>query len=318
MNSKILQALRHSNNHISGEDISDSLKISRAAVWKHIQELRKDGYEIEAIPHLGYKLLSSPDRLISDEITSGLHTKILGKRVHSFDTVTSTMDVAFDLGVKSEPEGTIVCAECQTKGRGRLGRGWVSSSGKGIYLSIILRPKILPNEASKLTLLTAVATCEAIRDFTGVDCQIKWPNDLLINEKKVAGILTELSAEMDMVRFVVIGIGINVNNSKNLLPSKSTSLKEELSKQVSRVGLLKTVLKKFDEKYILFSKEGFKKIADEWRSLSATLGRRVKVMHQKEYTEGQAVDIDSDGGLLIRKDSGFTEKVLTGDVTFCR
>ena len=318
MNSKILQALRKNNNYLSGEDISEKLNISRAAVWKHIQELRKDGYDIEAVPHLGYKLISSPDKLTSEEIKENLHTKIFGRKIYYFDSVGSTMDEAFRLGMQNEPEGTIVCAESQLKGRGRLGRSWVSSHGKGIYFSIILRPEILPNEASKLTLLSAVGVCEAIREFTGLDCQIKWPNDLLINEKKVAGILTELSAEMDMVRFVIVGIGININNNKNLLPVKSTSLKEELGSEVLRVEILRFILKTLEEKYLLFGKNGFEEIAGAWRAMSATLGRRVKVFHHKEHTEGQAVDIDSDGGLIIRKDSGLSEKVLTGDVVFCR
>ncbi|MBM3251541.1 MAG: biotin--[acetyl-CoA-carboxylase] ligase, partial [Candidatus Omnitrophica bacterium] len=285
---------------------------------KHIQELRQDGYEIEAVPHLGYRLTGAPDKLFPDEIKFGLDTKIIGKDIYHYEVASSTMDIAFKLALDSSCQGTVVCAESQHQGRGRLGRTWLSPKSKGIYLSIILRPPVTPNETSKLTLLAAVAVSEAIREVSGIDCQIKWPNDILVNEKKVGGILTELNAEMDKVKFVVLGIGLNVNTRKISLPAKSTSLKEEKKELISRVELTKEILRKIDMLYSLFLKEGFVPIIEKWRQLSSTLGQRVKVSSQNKVIEGEALDIDQDGGLLIRKDSGFIEKIYAGDLTRLR
>jgi len=187
MQNKILTLLRKEKGYLSGEEISQHLGISRAAVWKQIEELRNQGYIIEAMPHLGYKLISVPERLLTEEISWELKTKLIGKRIFCFEIVDSTMDLAYELGLKNFPEGTLVCAETQKKGRGRMGRSWVSPRGKGLYSSLILRPDILPQEAPKLTILSAVAVREAIEKFTGLNCLLKWPNDLLINEKKLAG-----------------------------------------------------------------------------------------------------------------------------------
>lgn len=318
MKEAILNFLRKSEGFISGEEISKSLKISRAGIWKHIQELRDDGYEIVAVPHLGYRLASAPDKLFPSEIQSNLHTKIFAKKIFHYEVVTSTMDIAFDLGLKGEPEGSIILAEGQQKGRGRMGRNWISPKGKGIYLSLILRPKLLPNEAAKLTLLSGVAVSEAIRKITGLSCLIKWPNDILIRDKKVGGILTELSAETDQVKFVILGIGINVNTRKALLPKEATSLKEEMGDSVSRVELARQIIKEIEEFYLLFEREGFNPILKQWKHLSSTIGKRIKVTSLKEIIEGEAIGIDNHGALLVRKDSGFMAKVISGDVVRVR
>lgn len=314
MRDKILEFLKKTEGHISGEEISHRLKISRAAIWKHIQEFRLSGYEIVAVPHLGYRLISSPDKLLPREISFGLETKTLGHKIYYYDTVSSTMDTAMEIGLGGAPEGAVIVAEGQTKGRGRLGRSWASPKHKGIYLSLILRPKLLPQETPCLTLLAGVSVCEAIKDLTDLNANIKWPNDIFINDKKLGGILTELSAETDMVRFIVIGIGINVNTDKSALPLHATSLKEEKEEPVSRVALLRQILKRLEQNYNCFKKQGFHPTIEKWRAFSSTLGERVKVTCQKEHIEGEAVDIDVDGGLLIRKDSGFIEKVMAGDV----
>jgi len=314
MKEDIIKFIKKREGYISGEEISKHFNISRAGIWKQIQHLRKDGYEIVAVPHLGYRLESSPDKLLPQEIGFELGTKIIGKNIYHFDSVDSTMDIAFKLGIGGVVEGAVVCAETQIKGRGRMGRIWASPKSKGIYISIILRPQLLPNEAAKLTLLSAVAVSEAIRDTTGLLSYIKWPNDILINDRKLGGILIEMDAEMDIVKFAIIGIGINVNSKRAHLPDKATSLKEENGEAVSRVELLKEILRKIEKLYLLLQREGFHPVVERWRELSSTLGKRVKISYHREHIEGEAIDVDLDGGLLIRNDSGFIEKIMAGDV----
>ncbi|MDD4940077.1 MAG: biotin--[acetyl-CoA-carboxylase] ligase [Candidatus Omnitrophica bacterium] len=318
MQEKILDLLKKSPEYVSGEEISSHLKISRQALWKHIHALIDAGYDIAAVPHLGYRLVSSPDRLFPSEVTRRLNTRFVGKKIHYFDTVSSTMDDALRLALSGSPEGTAVIAESQTKGRGRLGRDWYSPKYKGVYFSLILRPLIPPNQAPLLTLMSAVSLCEAIKENTGLACQIKWPNDILLHNKKVGGILTELNGETDVSRFMVIGIGINVNNDKRSMLPQSTSLKEIKKQDISRVELLQEIFRRLESNYLAFQKKGSAYITGEWREWNITLGRRVKVTCHKEHIEGEAVDIDADGGLLVRNDPGLIRKVLAGDVTHCR
>ncbi|MBI5874049.1 MAG: biotin--[acetyl-CoA-carboxylase] ligase [Candidatus Omnitrophica bacterium] len=314
MQEKILDFLKKKQEYVSGDYMSQRLDISRQALWKHIQELKDAGYDIVAVPHLGYRLISSPDRLYPAEIQAHLRTKFLGKKIHYFDCVSSTMNMAMELGMNGAPEGAIVVAESQTKGRGRLGRSWLSPKYKGIYVSIILRPKISPLAAPLLTLLAGVSVCEAIKDLTGIDAQIKWPNDIFIHNKKVGGILTELNAEMDVTRFVNIGIGLNVNHDKKIEGLHATSLKDQKKEDVSRVGLLQELLHKIEANYLLFQSQGSAQVIDKWRHYSLTLGKRVRIAYQKTHLEGEAMDIDTDGGLLIRTDFGTVQKVMAGDV----
>ena len=318
MKEKILDYLNKEQDYISGDQISKHLGISRQGLWKHIQELKDSGYEIVAVPHLGYHLESCPDRLFPFEISRGLNTKFIGKKIHYFDYLGSTMNLAMQLGMQLSPGGTLVLAESQTKGRGRLGRSWFSPKYKGIYLSLILRPKILPIDSPILTLLAAVSICQTVKKVLYLDVQIKWPNDVFINNKKFAGILTEMNAEVDKVNFVVIGMGLNVNNDKKSLITQATSLKEHYGKIVNRVLLLQELLREIENNYSLFIDQGAKVIIDKWRHFSFTLGRRVKVYCQNKHIEGCAVDIDKDGSLLIRKDSGLIQKVSSGELVFCR
>jgi BirA family biotin operon repressor/biotin-[acetyl-CoA-carboxylase] ligase len=283
-----------------------------------MQELKELGYDIVAVPHLGYRLISSADRLLPFEITPRLNTVFIGKKIFYFEAVSSTMDIAMELGLKGLPEGTLVLTETQTKGRGRLGRSWFSPKYKGVYLSLILKPRILPTQTPILTLLAAVSICEAIRENIFLDVRIKWPNDILIHNKKLGGILTELSAEMDRVRFVVVGIGLNVNSERKTLPEGATSLREQKKEEINRVELLQEILRRMEANYLFFQKKGPRDIIERWRSYNITLGKRVKVVCQKEHVEGQAMDIDIDGGLLLRKDSGVVEKVMAGDIVHCR
>ncbi len=318
MREKILDYLSKKHDYLSGDEISRNLGISRQGLWKHIQELKDSGYEIVAVPHLGYRLESSPDRLFPFEISRNLHTKFIGKKIHYFDYLNSTMDLAMQLGMQGASDGVLVLAESQTRGRGRLGRSWFSPKYKGIYLSLILRPKLAPAVSPILTLLSAVSICEAVKNVTGLDAQIKWPNDVFIHNKKFAGILTEMNAEVDKVNFVVIGIGLNINNDKKSLIAQATSLKEQLGHPVSRLALLQELLRRIENNYLLLQDKGSKVIADKWRNFSSTLGKHVKVYCQNKHIEGSAVDIDSDGSLLVRKASGIIQKISSGDVMHCR
>lgn len=318
MQDKIISFLKGKEGYVSGDQLAHRLGVSRQALWKHVQELRDAGYEIVAIPHLGYQLVSVPDRLFPSEIHEGLKTRSIGKKIYYFDKLSSTMDEAMQLGFENAPEGTVVIAESQSSGRGRMGRAWVSPKYKGVYLSLIVRPDIIPSQTPVLTLMTAVSVCEAITHTTGLEPQIKWPNDIILAHRKIGGILTELKAELDIVSFVLIGIGLNVNNDRGALPEGATSLKEQLKDTVNRVALARNLLQNFETSYLRFKKEGPEPVLERWRSYALTLGKRVKVMYQKRHIEGEALDIDNDGGLLIRNDAGLVDKVTAGDVVHCR
>ncbi len=318
INSKILEFLKTKDGYISGEEMSVQLKITRQGLWKHIQELRDAGYDIIAVPHLGYQLLSSPDRLLPEEISSGLNTKFIGRKIAYFETLPSTMDEAVKLALADCPEGAVVLAETQTKGRGRLGRSWISPRHKGIYFSLILRPRISPQNVAVLTLLCAVSICQAIKDLLGFEPRIKWPNDIFLGNKKLGGILTQLGAETDEIHFIAIGIGLNVNNDLNSLPEHATSLAEQKKSHYDRVLILQEIFSYLERNYLDFQKHGSAHVIDKWRQYNLTIGRRVRVTCQDRHLEGEAIDIDSDGGLLVRSDSGLVQKIMAGDVVHCR
>lgn len=318
MEEKILKILKESKaGYVSGEEFSKRLGVTRASIWKHMESLRNIGYDIEAQPHLGYRLISIPDKLLAHEITWNLMTKFIGKKVYSYKTIGSTNDRAYQLAEEGAEEGTVIVAEEQSKGKGRMGRSWSSPRG-GIYLSLVLRPKLMPTEVSKLTLVVAVSVAQTIRSATGLQCLIKWPNDILIGKHKVCGILTELKAEQDLAIFVILGIGINVNTKTSLLPKNATSIAKELGKNFSKIDLTKMLLKNIELHYLLFKENKFKNIIDEWKDLSAILGRRVKIIDKAHTVEGQAIDIDDGGALVVRLDSGFNERILAGDVCLVR
>ena len=318
MQERIIQFLKESDGYISGEEISQRLKMSRAAIWKHMQELRAQGYEIAAVPHLGYQLVMCPDKLLSYEIQSGLNTKIIGKKIIVMDTVTSTMDEAFRLGNENCPEGTVVCAESQSKGRGRLGRVWASPKGRGLYFSFVLRPNLPLNQLAQLTLMSAVALAEAIEGISGLHPLIKWPNDILLENHKLAGILTELRAESDQVKFVVIGIGLNVNTSAHQLTPEASSLKVAAGNSFNRAEVFQAILRSLEKWYLKVLQHEFAQVMEEWKKRSATLNKRVKISDPTGIIEGQAIDLDEDGALLIRKDNGLIIKKTAGDVFLLR
>src|SRR5208282_6049469 len=251
---KILSALRADPDGVSGAALAEELNISRAAVWARIEELRGFGYEIQAGPHFGYRLTETPDLLHADDLLSRLgKTKVIGRDIRVFEQTTSTNDVIEKLARDGVKEGVVVFAESQTSGRGRLGRKWISQERKGLWFSILLRPDMRPQETTQLTVASATALRRAIQSQTGLKAEIKWPNDILIGGKKVAGILTELSAEPDKVRHVILGIGVDVNLNANEFPAElkktATSLKIEAGEMVSRAELATEILRELDADY---------------------------------------------------------------------
>lgn len=320
MDEKILSLLKDNRQHyISGEELCQRLGVSRTAIWKHMQKLKDLGYGIDAIPHLGYRLSSIPDKLLADEILYKLKTNIIGKSIYSYATTASTNDIAWNMAAQGTAEGTIVLAEEQTKGRGRMGRTWSSPKGEGIYMSVILRPDIRPVDAPQITLMAAVSIAQMLQKELSIDAQIKWPNDILIRNKKVCGILTEMSAELDAIHFIILGIGINVNTPQTHLSQNATSLGREKNLTLSRIELCRAMIMELDKKYQFILKNKFDHIIKLWRDFSLTLGQHVQVVNSQQKTiEGQAIDIDEHGALILRKDSGFMEHIFCGDVVSVR
>ena len=320
MRNKILQILRQSGNkYISGEEMAEKLGVSRAAVWKHIKEMRSQGYNIESLARNGYNLREAPDAMLSGEISNGLETKTIGCRIICHEEIDSTNNAAKRLAREGAAEGTVVVAESQTGGKGRLERQFFSPKGKGIWFSVVLRPKFLPQEAPKCTLLAAVAVARAMTEF-GLKPGIKWPNDLLYDNKKLVGILTEMSAEMDGINYIVIGTGINVNIAPEEFPeelrSVATSLAQMKGENLPRVKFFQAVLRALDDLYAKVQVEGFAPVLKEWRQYSITLGQEVKVIGVRdgEVYYGKAVDIDDEGALLVDTAEG-RQRVLAGDVS---
>ena len=319
MRARILKLLRQqSQDYLSGEEISRQLAVSRTAVWKHIQELKNHGYEIEAHPRKGYRLKSRPDLLLPEEIRAGLATQLLGKQIVHFYDTSSTNNEAKRLAADDAVEGTIVVSEAQTLGRGRLNRGWFSPPGGGVWVSVILRPPFPPQEAPKCTLMAAVATVEAIREASGLNCGIKWPNDILWQGRKLVGILTEMSVEMDAINFVVLGIGINVSLQESDFPEELRNIGASVSmgaeREVSRVEVLQKLLERLEYWYQVVKQEGFEPVLEAWRRESVTLGQPVRVLAGEETYDGVAEELAEDGSLLVRTENGL-RRVLAGDVS---
>jgi BirA family transcriptional regulator, biotin operon repressor / biotin---[acetyl-CoA-carboxylase] ligase len=305
---------------ISGQILTYQLAISRTAIWKHICKLREEGYIIEASRKKGYCLQKASDLLIEPEIREGLRTAVLGqKEIICLKETESTNAYAKQMAVDGMPEGTLIVAEFQSRGRGRRGREWFSPPREGLYLTVILRPQIRPTEAPRLTLMTSVAVAEAIEDLTALPVRIKWPNDVLIRGKKVAGILTEIHTEMDAVNYVIMGIGINVNTAEESFPElirdKATSLFLETGEMKSRVRLLQLCLERLEARYELFNSGRFDRIMDCWRQRSDIIGREIEVDMMNRRCRGVAVDVDADGVLILKDADGSLQRIFSGDVT---
>jgi BirA family biotin operon repressor/biotin-[acetyl-CoA-carboxylase] ligase len=305
---------------ISGEAISDKLGLTRAAVWKHVEALRGQGYRIDALPARGYRLTAIPDRLTALELRPLLNTHDVGQVLHTFEVVGSTNDHAKALAEDGAGHGEVVVAEAQTGGRGRRGRAWVSPPRRNAYLSVILRPDLPPARAPELTLLASVAVCDALRQ-AGVPAGIKWPNDLLAGGRKIAGILTELSAEADEVHWVVLGIGVNVNAGPDDFPpdlrDAATSVAIERGEPAPRALFVAALLTALEGWLDRHAEEGFAAVRLAWRERSDTLGREVLVQTEGRELAGVAEDIDAAGALLVRS-GGELVRILSGDVHLLR
>ncbi|WP_027417521.1 biotin--[acetyl-CoA-carboxylase] ligase [Aneurinibacillus terranovensis] len=315
----MLQLLKEAgDNFISGEEISKRLGVSRTAIWKHIEELREEGYVFEAVRRSGYRLLATPDVTSAEEIKLGLTTKTFGCAVHHFAVVDSTQNKCQDLAKQGAPEGTLVVADQQIGGKGRLGRVWYSPAGKNISMSLLLRPTLELQECPQITLLAAVAIVETMRDICGVEASIKWPNDILVNGKKVCGILTELNAEAERINWLIIGMGINVNTLEEDFPPEileiATSLAIEKKRQFRRAEIIQGILKRLEELYLLYIDEGFAPIKKRWELYAVTIGKRVTIRTLHGSLTGYAEGIDETGVLLVRRDNGSLNKVYSADV----
>ena len=310
----------HPSEFLSGEAISRRLKVTRTAVWKRIRSLRALGYVIDASTRSGYHLVHAPDLLLPSEIFPILKTRWMGKKIHYFKTLDSTNSTAYQLALHGAKEGEGVIAESQEKGRGRLGRQWVSPPFLNLYLSVILRPPLPPHRASLMTLLAAVATADAIEKTSGLKPLIKWPNDLLLGKRKVAGLLNEIHSETDHIHFVILGMGINLNMDEKLFPgdlrTKATSLKKEMGRPVSRKEFVCHLLKALEQWYEIFLEKGNAPVLKAWRERARIEGKRVRVTSFGDVLRGRAVDIDSDGALILKTKGGVQKRIVAGDIEY--
>jgi BirA family biotin operon repressor/biotin-[acetyl-CoA-carboxylase] ligase len=318
---KILNLLRASRSgFLSGEELARKTGVSRTMVWKHIKSLERDGFGIVAVPSRGYRIVSVPDILRQSDIKSGLKTKVVGKEVHLFSEISSTNTHAMEMALQGVPEGTVVIAETQTAGKGRLGRKWISPKGN-LCFSLILRPDVPLHLGPITTLMGAAAVASAIRNICGIEAAIKWPNDILISGKKVCGLLTEMSAEQDRIRHIVLGIGVDVNMEPGILPSDiratTTTLASETGQTINRTSLLREILRELDSRYQVFLKNP-RDVLKEWEKFNMTIGSRVTVSGAGETLHGLARGIDGEGRLVIRLDDGTVRTVAAGDVTIIK
>lgn len=321
MRDKILGELKnHTEDYLSGEELSNKLQVSRTAVWKYINQLKAMGYVIDSQTKKGYKLLESPDSLLPYEIKEGLETKFVGSNIIFLEKVDSTNLYAKRMSEQNFLDGTVIIADEQQKGKGRLGRTWVSPKGKGIWMTIMLKPNINPSQAAKVTLLTACAVNSAILHTCDIDTKIKWPNDIIYKGKKLCGILTEMSAELDEINYLIIGIGINVNLDKTELPvelkSTATSIKIEKGINVLRKSLVKSILNKFEVYYKEFLKTGsISQFISEYKEQSAVIGREVNIISSNTQHKGKVLNISEEGQLIIQLEDGTIKEIISGEVS---
>jgi BirA family biotin operon repressor/biotin-[acetyl-CoA-carboxylase] ligase len=316
---KVLDVLERAATPISGERISNELGITRSAVWKHINELRAIGYDISSSQKEGYRLKKTSSKLLPYEVHKKLKTQFIGKKMRYLENTPSTIWVGKQIcseGDVGKMHGLVIIAEEQTGGIGRMGRAWVSPSG-GIWITIVLKPDIPIDHVFMVTMAGSVAVARAIRKEFDLGALIKWPNDIFIGDKKVAGLLLELSAEADTIHYCLLGIGIDVNVPLNqfspALQKEITSISTEVGHEVDRATFLARILKEFENRYLLIESGEYEAIIREWKSLSCTLEHRVLITTMKNSFEGEAIDIDEFGALIIRKDNGKIERVIAGD-----
>ncbi|MCD4687883.1 MAG: biotin--[acetyl-CoA-carboxylase] ligase [Desulfuromonadaceae bacterium] len=303
---------------VSGAEMSRALGVSRTAVWKNIEQLRILGYQIEAVTARGYRLRTAPDLLLPAELQDGLQAEIVGREIVYFADTDSTNDRAHALAKDGAVEGTVVIAEAQQAGKGRLGRRWTSPAGVNLYASIILRPPIAPRHAPQLTFLSAAAVAWAIAEITGLTPTVKWPNDVLLDGCKVSGLLNELDAETERIHYLILGVGVNINMQAEQFPDDlrypASSLAMASGREISRLRFTRTLLEQLDRLYRQYQREGFEPIMQAWQEYFVLTGQLVEVDCQGRLLRGQVVGLDEDGALLLKLADGRQERVLAGDV----
>ena len=318
LDAQILSALRQAGPHgIQTSVLAGRCKTPATTVTERVRELGQLGYEIESTPHLGLRLIASPDVLHADELLSRLTPgQVVGRDVRVFQETSSTNDVVEKLARDGVREGVVVLAESQSRGRGRLGRKWVSPAGLGLWFSVLLRPSLPLGAVTQLTIMAATAVARAVRTETGLVPQIKWPNDILLRGRKVAGILTELSAESDRISHVVLGIGVDVNvlEFPVELDGVATSLAREAGRSFNRAALAAALFTELDRDYARVGRGDFPALAEEWEQQCVTLGQLVRIHIGPRMVTGRAESLDTDGALLVRSDYGHLERIIGGDV----
>jgi len=319
MREKIKEIFLESNNQfISGEDISNRLDISRTAVWKQIEKLKEEGYQFEAVRKKGYRLLNNPDNLSSTIILSKLKTEWLGQNIIYYKETESTQKEAHELAKKDLAHGTVVIADRQTNGKGRLGRAWHSEKGKGLWFSIILRPEFGYQQAPLITLYSSIMIIRALEQLYQIKLNIKWPNDIYYNGKKIAGILTELHGEQDKIDYLIIGIGINTHIAEYPveIKDKAASIESIIEDSPNRIQLITKLLEEYEQNYETFNKKGFDSFYGEYNSSLLWRGKRVSIRNLANNYDGYLVGIDQNGYLLINTDKDNNVKVISGDIEF--
>lgn len=302
MKVEILETLRNAEGFVSGQELCEKFNVSRTAVWKAINTLKKEGYEFEAVQNKGYRITKVPDLLSENEWYSINKNQWVGKKVKYFENIDSTNVVASHMAEEGAEHGTLVFANQQTMGKGRRGRTWISKPGTGIYMTLILKPDILPNEASMLTLVSALAVVKALEEVAGIEGKIKWPNDVVVNGKKICGILTEMSAQIDYISYIVVGIGINVLGEEidEEIKNMATSLYLETGKKINRMEFMEKIWEKFEAYYEIFLKtKDMSALEKEYNSYLANCKEKVCVLDPKGKYEGTAQGINSQGELIV-------------------
>lgn len=318
MKTEILKCLREAEDYVSGQELCEKLKVSRTAVWKVMRRLQEEGYEIEAVRNKGYRLKESGDVYTQEELSSVMSSRWAGKNLRFFAEVDSTNNMARTLADQGAPHGTLVVAANQTAGKGRRGRSWIAPEGSSIMMSILLRPEFAPERASMLTLVTAMAVAQGIREVTGLDAGIKWPNDIVADGKKLCGILTEMSTEMEYIRYVVIGIGINVSMKEfpEELSQKATSLELCLGHPVKRAPLIDACMKAFEECYEKYLQTlDLSLLQEEYNHKLVNVGREVTVLTPAGDYNGISHGINREGELIVELPDGEIRNVVSGEVS---
>ncbi|WP_167955413.1 biotin--[acetyl-CoA-carboxylase] ligase [Anaerosporobacter faecicola] len=318
MKTEILTILSKQDGYVSGQDLCEQLGVSRTAIWKVMKRLKEEGYEIDSISNKGYRLLHEPDCVTKEAILSRLQTNYMGKNVFSYEEVTSTNTIAKQLAEEGQPEGSLVVAEKQTQGKGRRGRSWVAKKGSGVFMTIVLKPQIAPTNAAMITIVTALALNDAIKELTELDSKIKWPNDIVLGKKKVAGILTELSAEVDYINYVVVGIGVNVNTEEfpEELADKATSIFLEAGKNVNRAKLIARTMFYLETYYEQFLKtQDLSLLQEAYTKVLINMDQEVQILGSEDSFTGVARGITKAGHLLVEKPNKEIVEVYAGEVS---